>query len=222
MELFPIQKKVLDLFKESNLNGKFYWTGGTMLSFVYLKHRLSVDLDFFSDVPFSYGDVAGFVNDLKSVLKLSKVEGKKIFDRYEFFLTNSENVRLEFVFYNFPALTPRKKWEGILIDSLDDIAANKTMAFFDRNEVKDLFDIYFLIKKAKFTPLKLLELVENKFGVKFSEGSFWSESFKSFDKMENLMPFLISKNESGKAKILDEIREYFIKNSKDFLDEQLK
>ena len=63
MELFPIQKKVLDLFKKSNLNGKFYWTGGTMLSFVYLKHRLSVDLDFFSEVPFNYDDVVGFINE---------------------------------------------------------------------------------------------------------------------------------------------------------------
>jgi len=62
----------LDLFKESNLNGKFYWTGGTMLSFVYLKHRLSVDLDFFSGTSFNYDDVIGFINDLKFVLKLSK------------------------------------------------------------------------------------------------------------------------------------------------------
>ncbi len=222
MELFPIQKKVLDLFKQSNLNGKFYWTGGTMLSFVYLKHRLSVDLDFFSKTSFSYDDIIGFVNDLKSVLKLSKVEGKKIFDRYEFFLTNSENVRLEFIFYNFPALKPRRKWEGILIDSLDDIAANKTMAFFDRNEAKDLFDIYFLINKENFTPQKLLKLVENKFGVKFSEGNFWSESFKSFEKLDNLTPFLLVKNGNEKAEILNKIKKYFTKNSKRFLDEQFE
>lgn len=153
---------------------------------------------------------------------MSKAEGKKIFDRYEFFLTNSENVRLEFVFYNFPALKPRRKWEGILIDSLDDIAANKTMAFFDRNDVKDLFDIYFLINKKKFTPQKLLKLVEKKFGVKFSEGNFWSESFKSFEKLDNLMPFLLVKNEKGKTDILNEIKEYFTKNSKRFLDEQFE
>jgi len=222
MELFSIQKKVLDLFKESNLNGKFYWTGGTMLSFVYLKHRLSVDLDFFSETSFNYNDVIGFVNNLKAVLKLSKVEGKKIFDRYEFFLTNSENVRLEFVFYNFPTLKPRKKWEGIFIDSLDDIAANKTMAFFDRNDVKDLFDVYFLISKENFTPQKLLKLVENKFGVRFSESNFWSESFKSFKKLENLTPLLIAKNERDKSEILKEIEAYFTKNSKIFLDKQFE
>lgn len=103
-------------------------------------------------------------------------------------------MRLEFVFYNFPALKPRKKWEGISIDSLDDIAANKTMAFFDRNDAKDLFDIYFLINKENFTPQKLLKLAEDKFGVKFSESNFWSESFKSFKKLGNLMPLLSIEN----------------------------
>ena len=213
---------MLDLFKKSDLNGKFYWTGGIMLSFIYLKHRLSVDLDFFSDSQFSRSDIAGFTNNLKTALKLSKIEEKKIFDRYEFFLSNSENVRLEFVFYNFPALKPRKKWEGISIDSLDDIAANKTMAFFDRNDVKDLFDVYFLINKENFTPQRLLKLVENKFGAKFSEGSFWSESFKSFEKLDNLVPLLLVKNENEKAEILDEIKEYFTKGSKKFLDKQFK
>ncbi|TSC95077.1 MAG: hypothetical protein CEN87_89 [Parcubacteria group bacterium Licking1014_1] len=221
MKLFPIQKKVLDLFKKSDLSRKFYWTGGTMLSFIYLKHRFSVDLDFFSDTLFSYNDVIGFINELKNALKLTKIEERKIFDRYEFFLHNAENVRLEFVFYDHPKQKPRKKCEGILIDSLDDIAANKTMAFFDRNDPKDLFDLYFLIKKRKFTPKKLIKLVEKKFGVTFSEGSFWSEAYKSFKELENMKPLLVKKSESDKTKILDEIKKYFTKNSKRFLDKQL-
>lgn len=219
MVLFPIQKKVLDLFKESDLNGRFYWTGGTMLSSVYLKHRLSVDLDFFSDEPFNYNDVTGFINNLKKSINALRVDEKKIHDRYEFFLRNSENVRLEFVFYNFPKQKLRKKWQGVFVDSLDDIAANKTMAFFDRNEVKDLFDVYFLIEKGKFTPQKLLKLVEEKFGVKFSEGSFWSNGFRFFDKLENLTPLLETKN---KDEILPEIKDYFAKNSKRFLDKQFE
>ena len=94
------------------------------------------------------------------------------------------------------------------------------MAFFDRNDAKDLFDLYFLIKKEKFTPQKLLKLVEKKFSVKFSESAFWSESFKSFEKLGNLMQFLIAENDKEKGKILDEIKEYFTKNSKQFLDKQ--
>ena len=48
MEISSIQKKVLGLFKETPLKEKFYWTGGTLLSYLYLHHRQSNDLDFFS------------------------------------------------------------------------------------------------------------------------------------------------------------------------------
>jgi len=51
-ELNALQRQVLDLFARSALREKFYWTGGTLLSAVYLHHRRSEDLDFFSDSPF--------------------------------------------------------------------------------------------------------------------------------------------------------------------------
>ena len=79
-----------------------------------------------------------------------------------------------------------------------------------------------MINKKRFTPQKLLKLVEKKFGVKFSEGNFWSESFKSFEKLDNLMPFLIVKNEKRKKDILKEIKKYFTKSSKKFLDRQFE
>jgi hypothetical protein len=98
-ELTSSQKKVLDLFKKSSLKNQFYWTGGTLLSFLYLHHRQSKDLDFFSDSPFSYEKVIKFVNQIKKELGLKKkVEERKIFDRREFFLENKDKLRIEFVF----------------------------------------------------------------------------------------------------------------------------
>jgi len=42
------QSLILEEFQKSDfLTSKFYFTGGTALSEVYLKHRESVDLDFF-------------------------------------------------------------------------------------------------------------------------------------------------------------------------------
>jgi predicted nucleotidyltransferase component of viral defense system len=44
------QKKTLELFsKEDYLVKNFYLTGGTALSAFYLFHRISEDLDFFSE-----------------------------------------------------------------------------------------------------------------------------------------------------------------------------
>jgi hypothetical protein len=51
-----------------------------------LHHRKSKDLDFFREKPFSYNQIIGFIRDLKEKLKLKKIEEKKIFNRWEFFL----------------------------------------------------------------------------------------------------------------------------------------
>lgn len=62
------------------------------------------------------------------------VNSKKIFDRFEFIFDNpEESLRVEFVYYNGDRKTLHERTEklfGVLIDSLDDIAANKTLRIF--------------------------------------------------------------------------------------------
>jgi len=221
-EISSLQKKVLDLFSKSHLKDKFYWTGGTLLSLFYLHHRQSKDLDFFNDKPFSYNQIIGFVRNLKKQLKLKEIEEKKIFDRWEFFLHDKEELRMEFVFYEHPKIKSRKKWQGIFIDSLEDIAANKVMAFFDRNDPKDLVDLYFLLVKKKFKVKTLLRLAEKKFGVKLTEGSFWSESFKSLKDLNKISPLLITKTKEEKQKITNGIKNYFTSHSTGYLWKKLR
>lgn len=191
------------------------------MAVVYLQHRRSQDIDLFSDVSFSHEEIIGFVNDLKKHLKLEVIEEKKIYERWEFFLHNGGEMRLEFVHYDHPSLKPRKEWSGISVDSLDDIAANKLMAMFDRNEPKDVFDIYFLLTKVGYSPQRLLELVAKKFGVHLDESSIWSESFKGAKDLENLRPLMLE-DESEQAKLLADIKAYFINHSKKFLNRVLE
>jgi len=221
-EVTSLQKKVLDLFSESPLKEKFYWTGGTLLSFFYLHHRQSKDLDFFSDRSFNYNQIIGFIRDLKKQLKLTEIEEKKVFDRWEFFLHDKEELRMEFVFYDHPKLKPRKKWQGIFIDSLEDIAANKVMAFFDRNDPKDLVDLYFLLTKKKLKVKRLLRWVKQKFGVKLVESSFWSESCKALGDLDEIAPLLIAKTAKEKQRIMDEMKNYFTSHSAEYLRKKLK
>ncbi|MBT9171417.1 MAG: hypothetical protein DDT18_01792 [Actinobacteria bacterium] len=221
-ELTPTQKQVIDLFKKSPLKNQFYWTGGTLLAVLYLHHRQSKDLDFFSNTRFSSEQLIGFINQIKKTLKISKIEQKKIFDRYEFFLDNKDELRIEFVFYEHPKLKPRKKWQGIWVDSLEDIAANKTMAFFDRNDPKDLCDIYFLLTKKKFDVKQLLKLVEKKFGLSFSESMFWSEGYKAFKELDNLKPLLLVKTPKERKQIIEEIKNYFTHHSTQYLHRIIK
>ena len=145
MALSKIQTTVLTSLARSPLCERFYWTGGTLLAEKYLHHRHSYDVDLFTDTPFRYEEVLPLVQEVKKRVKLKSVEERKVSDRCEFFLHNHREVRFEFVHYQFPKLKPRKKWQGVLVDSLEDLAANKTMALVERHAPKDAVDIYFLM-----------------------------------------------------------------------------
>lgn len=58
--LNSFQRKVLQLFKTSILSKKFYLSGGTALAEFYLKHRLSKDLDFFTQEELSLEELKKF------------------------------------------------------------------------------------------------------------------------------------------------------------------
>lgn len=222
MILTDSQKKVLDLFKKSDLVDKFYWTGGTLLSYLYLQHRLSFDIDFFSDKSFSFDELVPFMNQVQHLFH-SKTKETKIYDRWEIIIETIPVTRLEFVYYNHQKkrLKPLKRNSGILIDSLDDIAANKVIAYFDRNEPKDLYDLYFLMTKKDYTVNNLLQLTKKKFGFSFSEFMFWSESTKSFKKMDSLEPYLLIKDDMTKKKQINKIQDYFLCQGKSYLENQL-
>ncbi|PIP04534.1 hypothetical protein COX53_01905 [candidate division WWE3 bacterium CG23_combo_of_CG06-09_8_20_14_all_40_14] len=223
-KLTPLQKKAIDSFATSALKDNFYWTGGTLLSIFYLHHRESIDIDFFSDNPFSFNTVNSFITNFKNKEGISRIDYEKVFDRWEFLLEKgNKNLRIEFVYYNHEkkVLGARRRYMGVLIDSIEDIAANKTFAYFDRNEPKDLFDLYFLIKKAKFTPVKLLNLVRKKFGAGFTEDMFWSESFKSLNLLRTLKPLLSEKSKKEQDELFGDIGAYFKSGSSKYLNSVL-
>lgn len=219
MKLTNAQEKVLSLLANSPLANKFYWTGGTLLSYHYLHHRKSVDLDFFSEKPFSFNEINAFAQEIKKNIGFEKINYKKIFDRFEFIFENPETLRVEFVYYNHDKKTihKRNKLQGIYIDSLEDVAANKTLTYFDRVEPKDLFDIYFLLTQEQFTVNTLLELARQKFGLIFTESTFWSEAFKTLPLLHTLKPLIESQNNQSETKLLKIIEEYFKKESAKFL-----
>lgn len=223
MILTDSQKKVLDLFRKSDLVDKFYWTGGTLLAFYYLQHRLSLDLDLFSEIPFSFEELTPFLILLKKKLK-TPISEHKIYDRWEFVIEKPEITRVEFVFYNHQKkrLELLKRFQGLLIDTLPDIAANKVMAYFDRNEPKDLFDLYFLLTREKYSVQLLLKLVEQKFGATFSEFMFWSEAAKSLKMLRTLQPLMVEKTKIEKEKLIKKISQFFLQKGSEYLNKQLK
>jgi predicted nucleotidyltransferase component of viral defense system len=219
-ELFPIQKNALECFKRSAISDRFYWTGGTALSVVYLHHRLSHDIDLFTTDEFSRTELNDFMEELKSECGLDKIEERKVHDRYEFFLHNGVELRLEFARYNFPALKERQEWQGIAVDSLDDIAANKIAALVGRNEPKDAYDIYMLLENGGYDIPTLLSFVEKKFGVRYEESTLWGEALRSASGLEGIVPLMINADIDPKEQ-LKNVKAYFEERSRSFLERHL-
>jgi len=223
MELTSSQKIALAVLSSSSLRDKFYWTGGTLLSFYYLHHRLSFDLDFFSEEKFGFDEINPVVNEIKNKGGFKRVEFKKIYDRYEFLFFGKENLRIEFVYYNHEkkTLKKRKKFLGVFIDSLEDIAANKLIAFFDRSEPKDVFDLYFIFTKTKITPKKLIKLTQKKFGILVSLVDLWGKAVLIMEKMDELEPLILGEENEKKA-LFEKIKDYFKEQGKLYLDKYLR
>jgi len=150
--LFPLQKEILKFFGQDNFGKNFYWTGGTLLSYYYFHHRISKDLDFFSDDLFSEDQYLFFINRLKKKIQATKVGFTQEYNRRIYFIRRQkESIKIELVYFPFKSLEKRKVLPefSLKIDSLTDIMTNKTLSAYQRKEPKDVFDLYFYFTHYK-------------------------------------------------------------------------
>jgi len=144
--LYRIQDRVLKIFFEADTN--FYLTGGTCLNRFFFEKRYSADLDLFSN------ENNLFREDVRILLDALAANGCI----YEVMVDTRDFVRLLAEFklkvdlvndrvYRFgkSARTP----EGIVLDNIQNIAANKICAVLGRDEPKDVFDLYTLFCNAQ-------------------------------------------------------------------------
>lgn len=160
------QKIILDEVKKSDFVRKnFYLTGGTLLSFYYLQHRLSDDLDFFSEQKFETLAVFNLLQELsqKHHFTLSVRFNDPLYVANLVF-ENGQTLKVDFAHYPYKRLDKSLNIEGLAIDSLLDIAVNKLLTVNQRNDVKDFVDLYFLLNElGKYTIWDLMEGVKVKF-----------------------------------------------------------
>ncbi|MEA2559178.1 MAG: hypothetical protein QOH06_682 [Acidobacteriota bacterium] len=141
--LYPLQDRVLGIL--SGLETGFYLSGGTAASRGYLHHRLSDDLDLFVNDNAQFGlwadrliqaleaggawKVAVSLREQRFV-RLSLVEGEAV-------------LKIEMI-NDVPSHIGSFRDDPLLgrIDSPENILANKVTALVDRDEPKDLADIW--------------------------------------------------------------------------------
>jgi len=164
--LSNIQEKILDLFKDLPTDkNNFYLTGGTALSAFYLYHRKSNDLDFFTPVPELITPFSQILENKlqKEGLKVERLRGFASFVELSI-ISSQEKTVVHLALdspYHFQLPTLSSKYPGLKIDSLIDLASNKTLALFGRATLRDFIDLYFLNKKT-FSQEKLITLAKKK------------------------------------------------------------
>lgn len=140
--LYPLQDKVFEIFKDT----PFYLTGGTALSRGYYNHRYSDDLDYFVNYHADFQKIAEV-----QVMKLQQIFIDTETDyKGEYFyrvFVGKERMKIEMV-NDVPSHIGTLVNHAVLgvIDSKENILANKITAIVDRTLPKDIVDIYFLLK----------------------------------------------------------------------------
>ncbi len=195
------QKLLLSEFAaDTFFSANFYFSGGTALSLYYLNHRISVDLDFFSEQEFNSQTILTKLNLLKNKYHF-KIEYVPAEETQVYILTfpKQNAVKIDFAFYPYKRLKPSIVKDGVKVDSLFDIAANKLLMTEQRAEVKDFVDLYFLLKR--FTIWDLIGGVHKKFGLK-TDPLLIASNFLKVESFEYLPKMILPLT-------LDELKDYF-------------
>lgn len=152
-QLYPLQDEVLRVITACNTD--FYLTGGTALSRHYLHHRYSDDLDFFVNHAHPHIEDPRFPAYVDTVLAaLNAVEGWQLHVamRQQYFVRatisrKATALKLEFINdvpSHIGAIAMHQTFGRL--DSIENIFANKITAARDRDEPRDLADIWAIVK----------------------------------------------------------------------------
>lgn len=150
----PRTKKVFVWLRHQPFIENFYLAGGTALA-LYLGHRTSIDLDFFS--------IAEFDRDAlqEELARFGTFATRK----KERNTLNGELEKVKMSFFKIPdkPIRPLFSLDSIRMADLLDIALMKIMAIADRGTRRDFVDLYILAHR--FMPLeKLFTLLPEKYG----------------------------------------------------------
>jgi hypothetical protein len=125
---------------------RFFLTGGSALGLFYLDHRRSYDLDLFTNEDVDGKEIQNLVNRVAAQIGAECAALRTAPDFYRFRLSRGEQREIvDVVVDRAPQLDVEKaSFDGIRVDTLREIIANKLTTLLSRAELKDLIDLYFL------------------------------------------------------------------------------
>jgi hypothetical protein len=151
-----VPSPTLELLKEISVLAElklFGLGGGTNLA-LRLGHRLSVDLDFFTNLSFE-------TSVLFQLITKKFASTELLFEKNQTMLFSINDTKVDFVLYPFPWLQPFDTVDEVRLLSVADIIPMKLQAISNRNAKKDYWDIAFLLRQYPLA--EMLKIFKSKF-----------------------------------------------------------
>lgn len=180
------------VLQEKYILENFYLSGGTALSSWYLHHRESYDLDFFSDKTFDSDRIIKLCKRRQDQLGARAITFDEDFGFLALFLRYPDNGRLKTDFNHYSTFRLKEgfKWQGLQVDSLYDIAVNKTQTIRTHPRERDYVDLYFIIKETGWKIDNLLSDADKKFSMT-TDSIQTAKNFLKVNEVSNLPKMLV-------------------------------
>lgn len=185
------QEQLLKSIANSELGKQFYFGGGSALALFDLKHRVSMDLDFFTEGPISQEALEYAKNIIIQTFPHISIFYVRHYDRHIFTCRFTDNtcLEVEFVQYLAKRIYPAEQKIGEMeIAHYQDIFLDKLVVLAMRDEIKDFVDVVAYIEKHGVVWNKVIKLAEQKHGItglehilarKFNTPPFDEKTYKS-------------------------------------------
>lgn len=159
LQLNTIHKETFALLKAISSHKElqnFSLAGGTALA-LQLGHRISIDLDYFTNQSFETNELFEFLRGIFTVSNCTQATNSLSL----YIKSQEEDIKVDMIRHNYPLLYPIQKVQNIQIFSLQDIAAMKLNAIANRGCKKDFYDVHALL--TRFSIQELLTFFEKKY-----------------------------------------------------------
>lgn len=162
--LTPNQRRLLERAAGDHvITDAYYLTGGTALMAFYLGHRISEDLDFFTETPIDHTIIADWAKQTKKTLgadvSFQTLRGQYIY----YFHFPQDVVKVDFAYFPFPTTGTYSKFGRLRIASLEDIGVNKLQAILSRSRGRDYVDLFEILQQPTVTVSSLTTQYRIKF-----------------------------------------------------------
>lgn len=151
--LLPDTVRAIQLVANIPIIKRAYLAGGTALA-LHLGHRISVDLDFFTQDKLEENVLAASLNQLPDF----KEEGRA----WRTIWGKIRETKFSLFYYKYPLIAPTHSFMGINLLDTKDIAAMKIQTLGDRGTKRDFIDLFFLSKNYSLD--KMFEFYNQKYG----------------------------------------------------------